>query len=127
MHGITAHQSPGGAHKRTGGLRTGDLAAASKREAAPSEWPCTASIAGLSRSNSSPVRPRGVPVLLHNTSVCSACVLSNCRVGVKDISTPGGERAIKVKGRQECPGPTVSMPDPYLDCDCSLAGALRTL
>ena len=70
-------------------LRIGDLAAATKREAAPSEWPCTASIAALSRSNSSPVRPRGVPVLLRTTSVCSACDLSNCRVGVKDIYTPG--------------------------------------
>lgn len=66
-------------------LRIGDLAAATKREAAPSEWPCTASIAGLIRSKSGPVRPRGVPVLLRTTPVCSACALSNCRVGVKDI------------------------------------------
>ena len=44
-----------------------DLAAATRRAAAPSAWPCAASIAGFTLSSSGPDRPLGVPSLLYAT------------------------------------------------------------
>ena len=44
-----------------------DLAAATRRAAAPSAWPCAASMAGFTLSSSGPDRPLGVPLLLHAT------------------------------------------------------------